>query len=103
MLEQQIYKETLATTCAEEAVCTGGTQGPFWALGAKGLAAFKVEKCPMCSLGSEEPILVAFFFFFSPLFKPWEHNSNPSYRSRILSGPFLTEICSQPLQIKGPE
>lgn len=25
VLEQQIYKETLATTCAEEAVCTGGT------------------------------------------------------------------------------
>lgn len=71
MLEQQIYKETLATTCAEEAVCTGGTQGPFWALGAKGLAAFKVEKCPMCSLGSEEPILVAFFFFFfSPYLNP---------------------------------
>lgn len=25
------------------------------------MAVVKLEKCPMCSLGSEEPIVVAFF------------------------------------------
>lgn len=69
------------------------------------MAAVKPEKCPMCPLGSEEPILVALKKIIKKksLFKTWEHNSNLSYIGRIQPGPLPTEVCSKPLYMKGLE